>query len=95
MNTVELVAQKMQYLPEEQQDQVLDFVEFLTSKYQQKQDNRSAEQRAIDRLADVEDQDNPEKWITVVEIDEEINEKDLEEWLEKRGYKKTLSNQTA
>lgn len=73
MNMLELVAQKMQSLPEEQQDQVLDFVEFLTTKYQQKQDNISAEQRAIDRLADVEDQDNPEKWITVVEIDQEVD----------------------
>jgi ABC-type glycerol-3-phosphate transport system substrate-binding protein len=94
MNTSELVAQKMQCLPEEQQDQVLDFVEFLTSKYQQKQDNRSAEQRAIDRLADVEDQDNPEKWITVVEIDQEVDIESSLENLRKSGYKIQIPSKT-
>lgn len=95
MNAINLVIEKMQYLPTEKQEQILDFVEFLTVKYQAENKKKSAEERAIERLADVEDQDNPEKWHTVVEIDEEIDEVALEKWLEKRGYKKTLSNQTA
>lgn len=95
MNNIDLVREKMQSLPPEKQEQILDFVEFLTVKYQQENQTKSAEERAIERLADVEDQDNPEKWHTVVEIDEEIDEVALEKWLEQRGYKKTLSNQTA
>ncbi len=75
MNTIDLVTEKMQSLSPEKQAEVLDFVEFLAGKYQPKHDNRSAEQRAIDRLPDVEDWDNPDKWHTVVEIDEEIDEK--------------------
>lgn len=95
MNTINLVTEKMQSLPPEKQKQILDFVEFLTVKYQQENRKKSAEKRAIERLGDIDDQDNPEKWHTVVEIDEEIDEVALEKWLEKRGYKKTLSNQTA
>ena len=91
MNTSDLVKEKMQCLPPEKQDQVLDFVEFLMVKYQPQ---KSAEQRAIERIKDLEAPDNPDLWKTVVEIDEEIDENSLEEWLEKRGYKKTLSNQT-
>ena len=34
MNTSDLVKEKMQCLPPEKQDQVLDFVEFLMVKYQ-------------------------------------------------------------
>ncbi len=95
MNTINLVTEKMQSLPPEKQEQILDFVEFLTVKYQQENKRKSAEERAIERLGDIDDQDNPEKWHTVVEIDEEIDEVALEKWLEKRDYKKTLSNQTA
>jgi len=95
INTIDLVTEKMQYLPAEKQEEILDFVEFLTVKYQAENKKKSAEERAIERLADVDDQDNPEKWHTVVEIDEEIDEIALEKWLEERGYKKTLSNQTA
>ncbi len=34
MNTVDLVTEKMQFLSPHQQEQVLDFVEFLIAKYQ-------------------------------------------------------------
>ncbi len=95
MTTIDLVTEKMQCLPPEKQEQILDFVEFLTIKYQAENKRKSAEERAIERLADVDDQDNPDKWQTVIEIDQEIDEVTLEKWLEKRGYKKTLSNQTA
>lgn len=95
MNTIELVTDKMQSLSPEKQTEILDFVEFLANKYQPQPKKKSAEERAIERLKDVEDWENPEKWHTVVEIDEEIDEKALEDWLEKRGYKKTLSSQIA
>lgn len=94
MNSINLVTEKMKLLPTEKQAQVLDFVEFLMFKYQQENPKKSAEQRAIERSKDLDDPENPKLWQTVVEIDEEIDENALEEWLEKRGYKKTLSNQT-
>ena len=94
MNRINLVTEKMKLLPTEKQAQVLDFVEFLMFKYQQENKKKSAEQRAIERIKDLDDPENPKLWQTVVEIDEEIDENALEEWLEKRGYKKTLSNQT-
>ncbi len=87
MNAIDLVAEKMQYLPAEKQEQILDFVEFLTVKYQAENQKKSAEERAIERLADVNDQDNPEKWHTVVEIDVEIDVESSLENLRKSGYK--------
>ena len=44
MNTIDLIIEKMQFLPLKQQNQVLDFVEFLIVKYQQKNPKKSAEQ---------------------------------------------------
>lgn len=98
MNTINLVTEKMQNLPPDQQNQVLDFVEFLMIKYQSQVNNnltkKSAEAKAIERLKDVDDPDDPTKWTTVIDIDDPIDEKVLEEWLEKRGYK-ALSSQIA
>ncbi|WP_017296032.1 DUF2281 domain-containing protein [Geminocystis herdmanii] len=85
MSTIDLVTEKMQYLPPEKQAEILDFVEFLTVKYQGKNKKKSAEERAIERLADVDDQDNPEKWHTVVEIDQEIDVESSLENLRKSG----------
>ena len=93
MSTIDLVIEKMQSLPIEKQKQILDFVEFLMVKYPQENENQSAEQRAIERLADVKDQDNPEKWTTVVEIGEEIDIKSSLENLKKRGYKIQIPSQ--
>ncbi len=87
MNTINLVTEKMQFLPPEKQEQILDFVEFLTVKYQQENRKKSAEERAIERLGDIDDQDNPEKWQTVVEIDEEVDVESSLENLSKSGYK--------
>lgn len=53
---------------------------------------RYAEGRAIQRL---KDEDDPTKWITVVEADEEIDEEALENWLIKRGYKVPVSSEIA
>ncbi len=94
MNTIELVAEKMQCLPAEKQDQVLDFVEFLMVKYQQPSDSRSAEERAIDRLPDVDDPDNPDKWTTVVEIAQEVEIESSLNNLKKRGYKVQIPSQS-
>jgi hypothetical protein len=95
MNTIDLITEKIRLLSPDKQKQILDFVEFLMVKYPQENKKKSAEELALERLKDLDDPDNPELWHTVVEIDEEIDEKALEEWLEKSGYKKTLSNQTA
>jgi hypothetical protein len=43
----------------------------------------SAEARAIDRLADIDD---PSRWITTIEEGEEIDEMALNDWLITRGY---------
>lgn len=43
----------------------------------------TAEAKAISRLAD---EDNPSKWITVMEADEEVDEQALDAWLETEGY---------
>ncbi|MGK7944346.1 MAG: DUF2281 domain-containing protein [Microcystaceae cyanobacterium] len=94
MNKIDLVTKKMQFLSPAQQDQVVDFVEFLIAKYQPENPKKSAEQKATERIKDLDDPDNPDKWETVIDIDDEIDEDALEEWLEKRGYKK-VSNQTA
>jgi len=45
----------------------------------------SSEAKAISRLAD---QDDPSKWITSIEEDEQIDEQALNAWLEKKGYQK-------
>ena len=53
MNTIDLVKDKMQCLSAEKQEQVLDYVEFLTVKYQQENLQKSAEQRARERIKDL------------------------------------------
>jgi hypothetical protein len=45
----------------------------------------SAEAKAILRLTD---QDDPSKWITSIGEDEQVDEKALNAWLEKKGYQK-------
>jgi hypothetical protein len=84
----------MQFLPRDKQDQVLDFVEFLMVKYQQENAKKSVEQRAIERLKDVDDPDNPDKWETVIDIDDEIDVESSLENLRKRGYKIKKSSQS-
>ena len=44
----------------------------------------SAEEKAIERIKDLDD---PSQWITTIQEGDEINEQELEEWLKKRGYK--------
>ncbi|MGK7887661.1 MAG: DUF2281 domain-containing protein [Crocosphaera sp.] len=94
MNTIDLVKQKIHLLPPDKQEEVLDFIEFLMIKSKPETSRKSAEELAIERMNDLDDPDNPDKWETVVDIDDEIDENALNEWLEKRGYKKTVSNQT-
>ena len=43
----------------------------------------SAEEKAIERIKDLDD---PSQWITTIQEGEEINEKELREWLKQRGY---------
>ncbi|MBL1208393.1 DUF2281 domain-containing protein [Geminocystis sp. GBBB08] len=92
MNIIDLVKEKMEELPPEKQQEILNFVEFLMIKYQRENTKKKyAEQLAIERIKDIDD---PTKWEIVIDVDDEIDENALEEWLEKRGYK-TLSNQIA
>ncbi|MBJ7899139.1 MAG: hypothetical protein GC158_04250 [Cyanobacteria bacterium RI_101] len=52
---------------------------------------KSASARALERIKDIDD---PSQGITVVEIDNPIDEDALEAWLDKNGYK-ALSSPTA
>ena len=83
-------------LPPEAQRQALNFIAFLHQTYQKSvidlpnitvKDSEfipnSAEAKAISRLPD---QDDPSKWITSIEEDEQIDEPALNAWLEKKGY---------
>ncbi|MFM7381492.1 MAG: hypothetical protein ACKO1W_00300, partial [Microcystaceae cyanobacterium] len=92
MDTIQLVADKMQQLSGDRQSQVLDFVEFLITQSTPVKPRKSAEALALERIKDIDD---PSKWITVVEADEPIDEQAIEEWLVQRGYKKALSSPTA
>jgi hypothetical protein len=94
MNTIDLITEKIQGLPQDKQDQVLDFVEFLMVKYQQEKPKKSAEQRAIERLKDVDDPDNPDLWTTVINVDDEIDVESSLENLRKRGYKIKIPSQS-
>lgn len=92
MNKIDLVTRKLQCLSSDQQEQVLDFVEFLIAKYQPENSRKSAEQRAIERMKDLDDPDNPDKWETVIDIDDEIDVESSLENLRKRGYKVKVSS---
>jgi hypothetical protein len=90
MDTIELITNKIQALSPKHQNSVLDFVEFLLSQYPAQPPKKSAEERALERIKDIED---PTQWITVVGVDDPIDENALEAWLEENGYK-ALSNPT-
>ncbi len=94
MNTIDLIHQKIQSLTPDQQEQVLDFVEFVIAKYQPENSRKSAETRAIERIKDLDDPDNPDKWETVIDIDDEIDLESSLENLRKRGYEIKVSSQS-
>ncbi|MBE9136317.1 hypothetical protein IQ254_03715 [Nodosilinea sp. LEGE 07088] len=86
---VERITQQLQQFSEDELHVIQDFVAFLIWKrrYGSEQDNgetaKSAESRAMERLPDLDD---PTQWITVTQQDEDINEADLNHWLQTRGY---------
>ncbi len=94
MSTIDLIIEKIQALPAEKQAQVLDYVEFLMVKYQQTTSKKSAEQLAIERSKDLDDPDNPDKWITVIEAGDEIDIESSLENLSNRGYKVKIPSQS-
>ena len=91
MDTVELIASKLQTLSPEHQASVLDFVEFLLSKYSAQPQKKSAEERAIERMKDIDD---PNMWITVVDVDDPIDVESTLEELSKRGYPVKVPSKT-
>ncbi len=94
MNTIDLVTQKIHLLPPDKQEEVLDFIEFLMIKYQANNSHKSAEQLAIERMKDLDDPDNPDKWETVVDIGDEVDVESSLENLRKRGYKIKVSSKS-
>jgi hypothetical protein len=61
------------------------------TKFVQEAFNYSAEQLAIERLKDVDD---PDKWETVIEVDDEIDVEASLEHLKQRGYKIKIPSQS-
>jgi hypothetical protein len=43
-NTAEMIIDKVKELPESDQQTILDFIEYLVEKYEQKQDKKSGDQ---------------------------------------------------
>lgn len=43
-NTAEMIIDKIKELPESDQQTILDFIEYLVEKYQEKQDKKSVDQ---------------------------------------------------
>jgi hypothetical protein len=85
MNIIDSVKEKMVNLPLDKQAQILDFVEFLLVKYQEENSQKKyAEQLAIERIKDIND---PTKWETVIDIDDEIDVESTLANLKNRGYK--------
>jgi hypothetical protein len=81
MTAKEQLLQEIQHSPETLIKEVLDFLLFAKSRNYP----HSAEAKAISRLPD---QDDPTKWITSIGEDEQVDEKALNAWLEKKGYQK-------
>jgi len=79
MTAKEQLLQEIQHSPEPLIKEVLDFLLFAKSRNYP----HSAEAKAISRLPD---QDDPTKWITSIGEDEQVDEKALNAWLEKKGY---------
>ena len=92
MDTIQLVADKMQQLSGDRQGQVLDFVEFLITQSTPVKPRKSAEALALERIKDIDD---PSKWITVVEADEPVDVEPFLEKLRKRGYPIKVPSPTA
>lgn len=91
MDTVALIVSKLQTLSPAHQASVLDFVEFLLSKYPASPKGKSAEARAIERMKDIDD---PSMWITVIGVDDPIDIESTLEELRKSGYPVKVPSQT-
>jgi len=63
-------------------DERLELIAYITQKGQSNS-AFSAEEKAIQRLGDLDD---PSQWITTIQAGEEINEQELKKWLKQRGY---------
>ncbi len=64
------------------------------TKYQLKNSRKSAEELAIERMKDLDDPDNPDKWETVIDIGDEVDVESSLENLRKRGYKIKVSSKS-
>ncbi|WP_008314812.1 hypothetical protein [Leptolyngbya sp. PCC 6406] len=85
---VEAITEQLKTLSAEELHTIQEFVDYLAWKRQQESSpapvkKKSAEERAIERL---KDEDDPTKWITVIDEGEEIDEEALNDWLVTRGY---------
>lgn len=87
---VEQITEQLQTLSADELRNVQDFVAYLVWKQrslaQSSESKKSAEARAIERIKDLDNLDDPSKWITVIEAGDEIDEAELDSWLKARGY---------
>jgi hypothetical protein len=84
---VEQITEQLKTLSADDLRTIHDFVAYLAWKHRPEEaaaaPKKSAEARAIERIADLDD---PTKWITVIEAGEEVDEDVLNSWLKARGY---------
>jgi hypothetical protein len=82
------ITEQLKTLSAEELHTVQDFVDYIAWKRQRDEPppsapKKSAEERAVERL---KDEDDPTKWITVMEAGEEIDVEALHQYLRDRGY---------
>ncbi|MGF1520515.1 MAG: hypothetical protein ACFCVB_22350 [Nodosilinea sp.] len=84
---VEQITEQLKTLSAADLQTIQDFVAYLAWKHQPEDaaaaPKKSAEARAIERIADLDD---PTQWVTVIEAGAEVDEDVLNNWLKARGY---------
>ncbi|NMF86609.1 hypothetical protein [Nodosilinea sp. P-1105] len=96
---VEQITEQLKTLSANELRTIQDFVAYIAWKHGQAESppvpKASAEARAIERLKDLEDLDDPTKWITVIEAGEEIDVESACERLKERGFQIEISDQNS
>ncbi|TVP69981.1 MAG: hypothetical protein EA342_02390 [Leptolyngbya sp. LCM1.Bin17] len=94
---VKQITEQLQTLSVDELRTIQDFVAYIAWKHGQAEfppaPKASAEARAIERQKDLENLDDPTKWITVMEAGEEIDVESACERLKERGFQIEIPDQ--